>query len=132
MTRCVITALCFICSTMVVYAQGTQTIRNRSMLMEYGERFYADAYVVPNDTGDSATVVVFFRIANDMMSFVRVRDISEVRGNYGAEMAVNIELRDTVGVIRQRTKWSDTAFTNTFEETKKQGGAPSSGNEAKN
>lgn len=117
MTRCVITALCFICSTMVVYAQGTQTIRNRSMLMEYGERFYADAYVVPNDTGDSATVVVFFRIANDMMSFVRVRDISEVRGNYGAEMAVNIELRDTVGVIRQRTQWSDTAFTNTFEET---------------
>ena len=115
--RSVIIALCFICATLSAFAQGTQTIRNRSMLMEYGDRFYADAYVVPNDTGDSATVVVFFRIANDMMSFVRVRDVSEVRGNYSAEMAVNVELRDTLGVIRQRTKWSDTAFTNTFEET---------------
>lgn len=92
-------------------------IRNRSMFTEYGERFYADAYVVPHDVGDSATVVVFFRIANDMMTFVRVRDVQEVRGNFSAEMSVSIELRDTLGVIRQRTKRTDTVFTNTFEET---------------
>lgn len=98
-------------------AQGAQMIRNRSMLTEYGERFYADAYVVPHDAGDSATVVVFFRISNDMMTFVRVRDVQEVRGNYSAEMPVSIELRDTLGVIRQRTKRTDTVFTNTFEET---------------
>lgn len=98
-------------------AQGAQMIRNRSMFTEYGERFYADAYVVPHDVGDSATVVVFFRIANDMMTFVRVRDVQEVRGNFSAEMSVGIELRDTLGVIRQRTKRTDTVFTNTFEET---------------
>ena len=98
-------------------AQGAQMIRNRSMFTEYGERFYADAYVVPHDVGDSATVVVFFRIANDMMTFVRVRDVQEVRGNFSAEMSVSIELRDTLGVIRQRTKRTDTVFTNTFEET---------------
>ncbi len=98
-------------------AQGSQMIRNRSMLMEYGERFYADAYVVPHESADSATVVVFFRIANDMMSFVRVRDAAEIRGNFGAEMALSVELRDTLGVIRQRTRWSDTVFTNTFEAT---------------
>lgn len=98
-------------------AQGAQMIRNRSMLTEYGERFYADAYVVPHDAGDSATVVVFFRISNDMMTFVRVRDVQEVRGNFSAEMSVSIELRDTLGVIRQRTKRTDTVFTNTFEET---------------
>ena len=86
-----------------LYGQGAQMIRNRSMLTEYGDRFYADAYVVPHDAGDSATVVVFFRIANDMMSFTRVRDVQEVRGNYGAEMAVSVELRDTLGVIRQRS-----------------------------
>lgn len=98
-------------------AQGAQMIRNRSMFTEYGERFYADAYVVPHDLGDSATVVVFFRISNDMMTFVRVRDVQEVRGNFSAEMSVSIELRDTLGVIRQRTKRTDTVFTNTFEET---------------
>lgn len=100
-----------------LHGQGAQMIRNRSMLTEYGDRFYADAYVVPHDADDSATVVVFFRIANDMMSFTRVRDVQEVRGNYGADMSVSVELRDTLGVIRQRTKWSDTVFTNTFEET---------------
>ena len=51
------------------------------------------------------------------MTFVRVRDIQEVRGNYGAEMALSVELRDTLGVIRQRIRWSDTVFANTFEET---------------
>lgn len=117
MKRFLLLMLMGLASIIQAQAQGSQMIRNRSMLMEYGERFYADAYVVPHDAADSATVVVFFRIGNDIMSFVRVRDASEVRGNYSAEMALSVELRDTIGVIRQRTRWSDTVFTNTFEAT---------------
>lgn len=117
MLRLVLVTLMLVTSIPHLYAQGAQMIRNRSMLTEYGDRFYADAYVVPHSAADSATVVVFFRISNDMMTFVRVRDIQELQGNFSAEMAVSVELRDTLGVIRQRTRWSDTVFTNTFEET---------------
>lgn len=105
-------------SPLLVYGQGSQNIKNRAMLIDYGDRFYADSYVVPNPgSKDSAVIAVFFRMANDFLSFTKVSKTSEVRGNYSADMAVSIELRDTLGVIRQRVQWRDVAFTNTYEET---------------
>ncbi len=101
----------------LVYGQGQQTIKNRTMLIDYGDRFYADAYVVPTDSKDSATIAVFFRMANDFLSFTKVTDADELEGNYSAPMSVSIELRDSLGVIRQRVSWKDEAFTNTFDET---------------
>lgn len=98
-------------------AQTQQTIKNRTMLIDYGDRFYADAYVVPLEGKDSATLVVFFRMANDFLLFTKVTRASEIGGNYRADMNVSIELRDTLGVIRQRIKWKDVAYTNTYDET---------------
>lgn len=101
----------------LVMGQGQQTIKNRTMLIDYGDRFYADAYVVPIESPDSAAIAVFFRMANDFLTFTKVLNTGEVRGNYSADMVVSIELRDTLGVIRQRVRWKDQAFTNTFEQT---------------
>ncbi len=98
-------------------SQTPQTLVNRAQLIDYGDRFFADAYVVPTDHPDSATLAVFFRMANDFLTFTRVTDPNDVGGNYHAPMVVGIELRDTLGVIRQRIRFKGDAYTNTFEET---------------
>ncbi len=94
-----------------------KSILDKTIFVDYGERFHADAYVVPTESPDSARIAVFFRMANDFLTFVKVTDPNDVAGNYKAPMAVGIEVRDTLGVIRQRHRWEDIAYTTTFDET---------------
>lgn len=90
---------------------------DKSTFIDYGDRIFGDAFVVPTLNPDTATVTVFFRIANDYLTFVKVNDRSDVHGNFKADMSVGMEVRDSVGVIRQRLRWSETVYTNLFEET---------------
>lgn len=95
----------------------TRNLQTRSMLMDYGDRFYADTYVVPSSRADTAEVFVFFRLANDFLSFTKNTDRTDLGGNYRSDIVVSIELRDSLGVIRKRIRWTDTAYTNKYEET---------------
>ncbi len=105
-------------SFVAVGAQAqSRGVQDRMMFLDYGERFHAEAVAIPTEKGDSARIIVLFRMANDFLTFVRNDDREDVGGNYKAEMSVSIEVRDTLGVIRQRLPWKDTAYTNTFEET---------------
>ncbi len=94
-----------------------KSILDKTIFVDYGERFHADAYVVPEDHPDSAAIVVFFRMSNDFLTFTKVTDPADVGGNFKAPMVVSMEVRDTMGVIRKRLRWEDVAYTNTFEET---------------
>lgn len=86
-------------------------------LQTTGERFFGDAYVIPGNTPDSASIVVMFRFANDFLTFTKASQRASVRGSYMAPVAVSIEVQDSMGVIRQRHRWADTLYTNTFDET---------------
>lgn len=94
-----------------------KSIVDKTIFIDYGDRFYADAYVVPTRIPDTAQVFVMFRMANDFLSFTQVTDRSDVGGNFRADMAVSAEVRDTLSVIRQRLRWAGVAYTNVFEET---------------
>lgn len=98
-------------------AQGTRNVPQRSVFVDYGDKIYADAIVVPTSSADSAVITVFFRVTNDQLTFTTVSDANDVGGNFKADMKVSFELRDAMGVIRQRQPWSSVAYVNTFEET---------------
>jgi len=100
-----------------VAAAQPKSILDKTIFVDYGERFHADAYVVPSETSDSAYIAVFFRMSNDFLTFTKVTDPMDVGGNFKAPMRVGIEVRDTLGVIRKRIPWDGTAYTNVFEET---------------
>ncbi|RPI68929.1 MAG: hypothetical protein EHM43_03415, partial [Ignavibacteriae bacterium] len=70
---------------------------------------------------DTARIAVFFRMANDFLTFTKVSDPNDVRGNYRADMVVGIEVRDTLGVIRKRVRWEGVAYCNEFGQTNSKG-----------
>ncbi|NQW30560.1 MAG: GWxTD domain-containing protein [Ignavibacteria bacterium] len=99
-----------------ILGQGLKST-DKSALIEYGDRIYGDAFVVPTSNPDTANVTIFFRMANDFLNFTKVTDRNDLKGNFKAEMSVGLEIRDSLGVIRQRLHWGDVAYTNAFEET---------------
>lgn len=103
-------------ATVSTWAQNARRIQQSQVFLDYGDRFFGEAVVVPR-SDDSASMIVLFRMANDFLSFTRVTDRSDLGGNFKADVNVGIEVRDSIGVIRQRTSWRGTAYANTFEET---------------
>lgn len=106
-----------ILAALPLYSQVPNGQRARLDLLDYGDRFYGEAYVLPTTRPDSATVVIFFRMANDFMTFTKVTDRNDVGGNFKAEMRLSIEARDSMGVIRQRLQWKESVYCNYFEQT---------------
>jgi len=99
-----------------VFAQGSKRLQQSQVFIDYGDRFFGEALVVPL-SADTASLIVLFRMANDFLSFTRVADRADLGGNFKADVTVGIEVRDTIGVIRQRVSWRGTAYANTFEMT---------------
>ncbi len=99
-----------------VCAQSVTRVQ-RAVAGEVGERLYADVMVVPRQGADSADLFVSFRVAHDVLSFTRVTDASNNAGNFWAEFTLSVEVRDSIGVIRSRTRFKDTAYVNTYEES---------------
>ncbi len=112
-----VVALLFLLVGAISITAQPRNSMDKTVFLDYGDRFHADAYVVPMVNPDSARIAVFFRMANDFLTFTKVADPNEVKGNYRADMVVGIEVRDTLGVIRKRVRWEGVAYCNTFEET---------------
>lgn len=89
----------------------------RAQASDPAERLYVDAVVVPRQGADSADLFVSFRVAHDVLSFTRVTDANNNAGNFWAEFTLSVEVRDSIGVIRSRTRFKDTAYVNTYEES---------------
>lgn len=102
--------------TVVGTGQGRRSVQ-QTVFADSDDKIFADAIVVPTETSDSAVVTVFFRLSNDMLTFTKVVDPNDIGGNFKADMKVSLEVRDGIGVIRQRLPWSSVAYVNTFEET---------------
>lgn len=80
-----------------------------------GDPLYADAIIIPRVDSDSADVHVGLRFNKASLVFSKVNSIQEQRGNYYSVLALSIEARDAVGVVRQRVRFSDTVFVNSYE-----------------
>lgn len=99
--------------THAVFAQR-QSVRTRQV-QALGEPLYADAIIIPRSDSDSADVHVGLRFNKASFVFSKVNSIQEQRGNYYSVIALSIEARDAVGVVRQRVRFADTVFVNSYE-----------------
>lgn len=97
-------------------AQNSRRVQQSQVFLDYGDRFFGEAIVVPRSS-DTASLLVLFRMANEFLSFVKVTDRTDLGGNFKADVSVSIEVRDSIGVIRHRLPWKGTAYANTFEQT---------------
>ncbi|GAB1430034.1 hypothetical protein MASR2M18_08670 [Ignavibacteria bacterium] len=80
------------------------------------DTFMAEAFSIPDNSPDSGRIHILFRIRLDMLSFRRTEASPIVgRGEFAAFPKVSIEIRDSVGIIRGRTEWSDSVFSQVTE-----------------
>lgn len=97
-------------------AQQRGIKRPKSTMAASMDRIYAEAIVVPMEQSDSADVYVEVRYTIGSLAFTKVNSMQEVRGNYSASITLSVEARDAIGVVRQRVRFSDTAFVNSFDD----------------
>ncbi|MBU3678801.1 MAG: GWxTD domain-containing protein [Candidatus Kapabacteria bacterium] len=108
--------LTFAASCITLMAQAGNRVQ-KALAGEAGERLYADVMMVPRASMDSADLFVSFRVAHDALTFTRVTDMLNNAGNYSAEFTLSVEVRDSIGVIRSRVRFKDTAYVNSYEES---------------
>jgi len=108
--------LVMIAAAGILCAQSVNRVQ-RAIVGEAGERLYADVMVVPRQGADSADLFVSFRVAHDVLTFTRVTDQANNAGNFWAEFTLSVEVRDSIGVIRSRTRFKDTAYVNSYDES---------------
>lgn len=76
------------------------------------ETVFAEAFALPAGSPDSARIITLFRLRLDALRFSRTAATPLVRrGEYLAVPRVIVELRDSTGIIRSRTEWTDSVFS---------------------
>lgn len=91
------------------------TPKSRQPQQVYGDACYADALIVPRPKTDSCDVRVLLRFNKGTLVFSKVNSFQENRGSYYSVITMSIEARDAVGVVRQRVRFTDTVFVNSYE-----------------
>jgi GWxTD domain-containing protein len=89
--------------------------KSRQVQQVYGDPYYADALILPRQQTDSSDVCVLLRFNKGARVFSKVNSFQENRGSYYSVIAMSIEARDAVGVVRQRLRYTDTVFVNSYE-----------------
>ena len=82
-----------------------------------GKKFYAETYFLPSETADSLNVFSFFRFTYDMISFEKSGILNSNINNFYSIPKLEVEFKDSEGIIRHREVWQDTIFSDNFEKT---------------
>lgn len=114
--RCILVAIIFLLMIGNSQAQQRGVKRSRNAMVAQSDRMFAEAIVVPQDGSDSANVFVEVRYTVGSLAFTKVNSIEESRGRYSAAITLGIEARDAIGVVRQRVRFSDTVFVNSYDD----------------
>ena len=78
------------------------------------EPLYSEFRALPHASPDSMMIMAMFRIQYDALIFERS---TSFRGEYVAMPTLEIEIKDTNGIIRGRIQWKDSVFAQTFEQS---------------
>lgn len=98
-----------------VFAQRSKSRVNGATTTATNSFISADAYAAPRAASDSADVYIVLKIDRSQLLFSKVSSFNEQRGNYFAIVSLSAEARDHVGVIRQRVRYIDTLFVDSYE-----------------
>lgn len=113
MNRLIIVALFLSASTLL--CQKLQF--DRASFYSYGIRLFSEAHTLPDSSPDSVNVLVLFNISYEALIFVQTNPLDNP-GSFQAIPAVEVFFRDSDGITRNRTLWSDTIWVTDYESTK--------------
>lgn len=99
------------------YLVSQQNQLDRSSFYSYGTRMFSEAHTLPSDSPDSINVLVMFKVVHEALLFVQANPL-ENPGSFQAIPSVEIFFKDELGIIKNRTLWTDTLWVNSYEDTK--------------
>lgn len=81
----------------------------------YGTALFAEAHLLPHPSPDSVRILSLFRIVHDVLPFTQ-------KGNpeneeFSADVIVEIEIKDSEGIIRERANWRKEITVDSYEST---------------
>ena len=99
-----------------VYSQISKPFSNLyPVLPDISEPFFVDCKpIVHAYDKDSLTIICAFRIQFDALTFT---NSTSPFGEFESNPTIEIECRDTNGIIKYRTFWKDTVYANSYEQS---------------
>jgi GWxTD domain-containing protein len=88
-------------------------INDKSFYYDSRTHFYCEVHVLPHGITDSSDVFIIFRIANSALPFAKYKNKDDI---FAAYPSIEIEYKDSTGIIRRRSGWIDTIIANSSEE----------------
>ncbi|MCO5252106.1 MAG: GWxTD domain-containing protein [Candidatus Kapabacteria bacterium] len=95
---------------------NAQGFSDRSTYYSYGTKMYAESFYQPIAGNDSIEITLMFKIVHHTLSFVKATE-SDRENQFSATPSIEIIMKDSDGIIRNRIRWKDTIYVNRYEDT---------------
>ncbi len=82
-----------------------------------GKKLYTEVHYLPCESSDSIRALTFFRFTYDLISFEKSGILNNSVNNFFSVPKLEVEFKDSEGIIRHREFWRDTIVTDNFEKT---------------
>lgn len=89
---------------------------DKSKYYSYGESLFSEVLELPYGNPDSARIVVLAKAANESLRFQKVKD-GAYFGQYYGVLDVEILFQNSDGIVKNRSKISDTIYFKAYEQT---------------
>ncbi len=89
---------------------------DKSKYYSYGESLFSEVLELPYSNPDSAKIVVLVKAANESLRFQKVKDGPNF-GKYFGVLDVEILFQNSDGIVKNRSKISDTIYFKEYEQT---------------
>ena len=99
----------------ILNAQGPA--HDKSFYYSYGSPVFIEAHAMPSEYPDSVKIMVFMKVMNDVLAFKPMRTARADEERFWAEFLVDVEFKDSIGIVRKRDAWKDTVIVNDFAKT---------------
>lgn len=106
----------FLLLTIFLQEIFSQVELDRRQYFDYGKRFYSNYYAIPSQSKDSVQLIFAFRVAYSLLAFQKFGSANPNLNR--AIYSIDIELSDTIGVIRKRYSFWDTVIVENFDKAK--------------
>lgn len=89
---------------------------DKSKYYSYGESIFSEVIELPYSNADSSRLVILVKAANEALKFTKVKDGPNF-GKYYGVLNVEILFQNSDGIVKNRTKITDTIYFKDYEQT---------------
>ncbi|MBE2188236.1 MAG: GWxTD domain-containing protein [Desulfobulbaceae bacterium] len=93
-----------------------QGFSDRSSYYSYGTKMYAESFYQPIADNDSIEVTLMFKIVHHTLGFIKSNS-NDKENHFFATPSLEIIIKDSDGIIRNRIRWKDTIHVNNYDDT---------------